>query len=120
MVKDAPKIYEVLPEFLEFTKDSILVAHNAKFDVSFIKHFADEQKLEFKPSVMDTLTIARELYPTFENHKLGTIAQNLGVELEGAHRAINDTRATAKVFVLMLEEAKKTWGRSNWVYVYKY
>lgn len=107
MVKDAPKIYEVLPEFLEFTKDSILVAHNAKFDVSFIKHFADEQKLEFKPSVMDTLTIARELYPTFENHKLGTIAQNLGVELEGAHRAINDTRATAKVFVLMLEEAKK-------------
>lgn len=107
MVKDAPKIYEVLPEFLEFTKGCTLVAHNAKFDVSFIKYFADEQKLEFNPSVIDTLTIARELYPTLDNHKLGTIAENLGVSLEGAHRAINDTRATAKVMLVMFEDAKK-------------
>ena len=107
MVKDAPTIEEILPRFLEFTKDTILVAHNAKFDISFISHFAKELKLEFKPKVMDTLVIARELYTSVENHKLGTLAEFLGITLEGAHRAINDTRATAKVFLRMLEDAKK-------------
>ncbi|MDD3303937.1 MAG: PolC-type DNA polymerase III [Clostridia bacterium] len=107
MVKNAPTIDEILPTFLEFTKGSILVAHNARFDISFISHFAKEQKLEFKPKVMDTLTMARELYTSVENHKLGTIAEFLGISLEGAHRAINDTRATAKVFLKMLEDAKK-------------
>lgn len=107
MVKDAPTIEEILPKFLEFTKDTILVAHNAKFDISFISHFAKELKLEFKPKVMDTLVIARELYTSVENHKLGTLAEFLGITLEGAHRAINDTRATAKVFLRMLKDAKK-------------
>lgn len=107
MVKDSPTIEEVLPQFIEFTKDSILVAHNASFDVGFMAHFAAEQKLEFTPYVIDTLTIARENYTSVENHKLGTLAEFLGVELEGAHRAINDTRATAKVFVKMIENLKK-------------
>ena len=117
MVKDAPKIKEVLPQFLEFTKDCVLVAHNASFDVSFIKHFAKEYGYEFHPYVVDTLTIAREIYPTFENHKLGTIAENLGIDLEGAHRAINDTRATAKVFLRMLQDAKEK-GINERAYVY--
>lgn len=107
MVKDSPTIEEVLPQFIEFTKDSILVAHNASFDVGFMAHFAAEQKLEFNPYVIDTLTIARENYTSVENHKLGTLAEFLGVELEGAHRAINDTRATAKVFIKMIEDLKK-------------
>lgn len=107
MVKDSPTIEEVLPQFIEFTKDSILVAHNASFDVGFMSHFATEQKLEFNPYVIDTLTIARENYTSVENHKLGTLAEFLGVELEGAHRAINDTRATAKVFVKMIENLKE-------------
>ncbi len=106
MVKDAPKIDVVIKEFLEFTKDCILVAHNSKFDVSFIKYFAEVEKLEVKNTVIDTLTISRELYPTFENHKLGTIAQNLEISLEGAHRAINDVRATVQVFMKMIEDAK--------------
>ena len=108
LVKDAPTIKEVLPKFLDFIEGSILVAHNAKFDVGFIKYNAGELKLldRFKPIVMDTLTIARELYNQVENHKLGTLAEFLGVSLEGAHRAINDTRATVHVMLKMLEEAK--------------
>ena len=107
MVKDAPTIEEILPKFLDFISGSVLVAHNAKFDVGFIRHFANEQKIwdKMTPYVMDTLVIARELYPTFENHKLGTLAENLGVTLEGAHRAINDTRATVYVMLKMLEDA---------------
>ena len=109
MVKDADTIEVILPKFLEFCKDSVLVAHNAKFDTSFIKHFAKAQGiLEKVPKyTMDTLEIARELYPSFENHKLGTLAQNLDVELIDAHRAINDTRATVKVCLKMLEYAKE-------------
>ncbi len=117
MVEDAPTIETVLPKFLEFTKDSVLVAHNAKFDVGFISYFANEQKLEFSPKVIDTLTQARELYPTFENHKLGTIAENLGITLEGAHRAINDTRATVKVFLKMQEDSKNK-GIDEYGYMY--
>ena len=109
MVRDADTIEVILPKFLEFCKDSVLVAHNAKFDTSFIKHFAKAQDiLEKVPKyTMDTLEIARELYPSFENHKLGTLAQNLDVELIDAHRAINDTRATVKVCLKMLEYAKE-------------
>ena len=117
MVKDSPTIEEVLPQFIEFTKDSILVAHNSSFDVGFMAHFAAEQKLEFSPYVIDTLTIARENYTSVENHKLGTLAEFLGVELEGAHRAINDTRATAKVFIKMIEDLKK---KNLNVYEYAY
>ena len=106
MVINAPKIDVVLKEFLEFTKDTILVAHNSKFDMSFITYYANEQKLEVTNNVIDTLTISRELYPTFENHKLGTIAENLEVNLEGAHRAINDVRATVQVLLKMIEDAK--------------
>ncbi len=109
MVKDAPKISEVLPKFLDFIEGSILVAHNAKFDISFIKENVQVEKLEdrFKPIVMDTLMISREIYNHLENHKLGTIAESLGVSLEGAHRAINDTRATVEVMNIMLKHAKE-------------
>lgn len=117
MVADAPTIKEVLPKFLEFVGDSILVAHNARFDISFILHYAKELDLKVENNVIDTLTMARELYETFENHKLGTIAENLGIELEGAHRAINDTRATAKVFLKMQEDAKAK-GIGEYGYMY--
>ena len=72
MVKNAPKIEEVLPKFLEFIEGSILVAHNAKFDISFIKYNAKHLELEdkFNPVVMDTLMMAKELYNCFENNKL--------------------------------------------------
>lgn len=117
MVKEAPKLEEVLPQFLAFTEGCTLVAHNANFDVGFIKYFANEYHLEFKPSVIDTLTIGRELYTSVENYKLGTLAKYLNISLEGAHRAINDTRATAKVFLKMLEDAKAK-GIDETSYVY--
>ena len=107
MVKNERPIEEVLPEFLEFCKGAVMVAHNAKFDMSFINHFAEKEKLEKPKFAVDTLAIAREIFESYQNHKLGTIAENLGIELEGAHRAINDTRATAKVFVKMCEILKE-------------
>lgn len=107
MVADAPKIDQMIPEFLEFTKGCVLVAHNAHFDTRFIANKAEKLGLEFKPYVIDTLEMARELYNAVENYKLGTIVEYLGIELEGAHRAINDTRATAKMFIKMREACDK-------------
>ena len=103
MVKEAPKIEEALRGFLDFAKDTVIVAHNAKFDTSFINYFADKCGYEKPEFAIDTLAIAREMFEGYENHKLGTIAANLNIELENAHRAINDARATAKVFIKMSE-----------------
>ncbi|MBR6689174.1 MAG: PolC-type DNA polymerase III [Clostridia bacterium] len=103
MVKEAPKIEEALRGFLDFAKDTVIVAHNAKFDTSFINYYADKCGYEKPEFAIDTLAIAREMFEGYENHKLGTIAANLNIELENAHRAINDARATAKVFIKMCE-----------------
>lgn len=107
MVKDSETIREILPKFLEFCEGSIVVAHNAKFDLSFINYHSDEFKLEKPKYTIDTLSMARELFESYQNHKLGTVAENLGIELEDAHRAINDARATAKVFNKMCEIVKE-------------
>jgi len=107
MVADAPKMSEMIPEFLEFCKGCVLVAHNAHFDISFINNKAQKLGLEFKPYVIDTYEMSLELYNAVENHKLGTLTEYLGIELEGAHRAINDTRATAKMFIRMKEDCIK-------------
>ena len=103
MVKDAPKIEEGLKNFLDFANGCTIVAHNARFDTSFINYFAKQCGFEAPKHIIDTLAISREMFEGYENHKLGTIAENLGVELENAHRAINDARATAKVFIKMCE-----------------
>ena len=107
MVENAPKMDEVIPKFLEFTKGSVLVAHNAHFDIGFIAAKSKRLELEFKPYVIDTYEMSLELYNGVENHKLGTLVEYLGIPLEGAHRAINDTRATAKMFIRMKEDCDK-------------
>ena len=109
MVKDAPTIEEVLPKILDFFGDSILVAHNADFDINFLQYFVEKYGYQdrFNNLIIDTLMIAREIYYYLPNKKLGTIVEDLGIELEGAHRAINDTRATAKMFIRMQEDLNK-------------
>ena len=109
MVKDAPTIEEVFPKILDFFGDSILVAHNADFDINFLQFFAEKlgYSERFNNLIIDTLMIAREIYYYLPNKKLGTIVEDLGIELEGAHRAINDTRATAKMFIRMCEDLEK-------------
>jgi DNA polymerase III subunit alpha, Gram-positive type len=104
MVNDAPKICDVINKFVEFTKDTILVGHNIYFDLSFLIKAANDNKLEIKNKAIDTLTIAREIYESYKDHKLGTIAEYMNINLEGAHRAINDVRATVEVFNRMCKD----------------
>lgn len=82
MVADAPKIEEILGEFFEFCKDCILVAHNAAFDIGFIKKAAERHNFEFNFCYLDTLMLARCMYPELPNFKLDTLTKHLHVILE--------------------------------------
>ena len=107
MVKEAPTIETVLPEFLEFIGDSVLVAHNAGFDHGFIRQKAEEQGKKTDFTVVDTVGLARVLFPELAKYKLDNIAKKLKISLENHHRAVDDAGATAEIFekfVEMLEE----------------
>ena len=107
MVLDAPTIEVVLPQFLEFCEGSVMVAHNADFDVSFIKKKAEKLGLNFNPTYVDTVAMARYLLPNLNRFKLDTVAKAVGVNLDNHHRAVDDAACTAEIFVkfiFMLEE----------------
>ena len=107
MVKDAPTIEEVLPKALEFIGDSVLVAHNADFDIGFLKYNAGELGLKLGNTYIDTLRLAKDLFPEYKKYKLGIIAENLGIKVEVAHRALDDVDTTVKVFNVMLDMLKE-------------
>lgn len=99
MVEKERTIDQVLPEFLEFCKDSTLVAHNAEFDISHIRTNCENLGLNFNFPFIDTLYLARFLLPELKNHKLNTLAKHLNVRLINHHRAVDDAVATANVFI---------------------
>lgn len=109
MVINAPKIEDVLKDFFEFCGDAVLVAHNAGFDMSFIKE--NEKKILIKSvhTSLDTLGIARFLFPRNAKHTLDAVAKTMHIPLDNYHRAIDDAKATANIFLKMiplLEEKK--------------
>lgn len=102
MVKDAPKISSVIPDFMKFIEGAILVAHNAEFDVKFIKYFAGAEDYEVKNEVLDTMALARKYMPQLKNHKLNTIADYLGISFNH-HRALNDAYCTVDVLTELMK-----------------
>ncbi len=99
MVKDAPSINYVLPDFYKFCYGSTMVGHNVQFDIGFIYNVAKKFSYNFNNPLMDTMEMAHQKLPGLKNYKLGTIVDKLNIVLENAHRAINDATATAKVFI---------------------
>ena len=107
MVKDAETIDKVLPKVLEFVGDSVIVAHNADFDVGFLKYNAKQLGLSLDNTYLDTLRLAKDLFPDYKKYKLGIIAEKLGIEVIVAHRALDDVDTTVKVFRVMLDMLDK-------------
>ena len=107
MVIDAPKIETVLPEFMEYVGDAVLVAHNAGFDVGFIEENCRRLGMERKLTSVDTVALARVLLPTLSRYKLNIVAKTLGISLENHHRAVDDAGATAEIFVKFVEMLKE-------------
>ncbi len=107
MVIDSPMIEEILPQFLAFCEDAVLVAHNANFDMSFIIENAKRLDMEREFTYLDTLGLARMLFPSQNKHTLDAMAKILGVSLENHHRAVDDAEATAQIFVKLLAMLKE-------------
>ena len=103
MVMEAPDIETILPQFLEFVGDAVLVAHNASFDVSFIEQNCRYQDITPNFTSVDTVAMARILLPTLSKFKLNVVANALHISLENHHRAVDDAGATAEIFVKFVE-----------------
>ena len=102
MVANSPKISSVIPDFMKFIEDAVLVAHNSEFDVKFIKRFAGAEEYEVKNKVMDTLALARQYLPQLRKHDLHTVAEHFKIVFNH-HRALSDAYATAEVFTELMK-----------------
>ena len=107
MVKDAETIDKVMPKFLEFVGNDVLVAHNAGFDIGFLRYNAGNLGMKLENVYIDTLSLSRALFSDFKKHKLGIIAEKLGIQVDVAHRALDDVITLIKVFNVMIEKLKE-------------
>ncbi|MCX8129868.1 MAG: 3'-5' exonuclease [Clostridia bacterium] len=103
MVKDSPCIEDVMPKLIDFIGDLLIVAHNANFDMKFLKYHAEKCGYKVSNPSLDTLILSRKAFPSLTNHKLATVAQHVGIKDGGWHRAEFDTRATAEILLKCLE-----------------
>lgn len=110
MVKDADKIYDVLPRFLKFAGNNILVGHNAvNFDCKIVGHWADEYGIYIGNDVFDTLRFVRyrcEPFPCLKNNQLATLCDYFGIFSDTFHRAAADAEVTAKLYLALQENAR--------------
>ncbi len=112
MVKDAETIEKVFPKILDFIGDSVLVAHNADFDIPFLKYHGKLLGYELNNTYLDTLRLSKVLFPDFKKYKLGLIAEKLGIKVEVAHRALDDVDTTVKVFNIMMDMLKEKGAKT--------
>ncbi|WP_338952935.1 PolC-type DNA polymerase III [Fusobacterium nucleatum] len=107
-VANEPKIDKVIGKFVDFVGDAVLVAHNAPFDMGFIKRDIKKYlNIDYQCSVIDTLQMARDLFPDLKKYGLGDLNKTLGLALEKHHRAVDDSQATANMFIIFLEKYKE-------------
>ncbi len=111
VVSSAPRIEAVLPSFASFVEGTVVVAHNARFDIGFLRAAYERAgREEFRPPVLDTLAIARRLVrDEVPNCRLGTLAERFGFASQPSHRALDDARATCELLHLLIERAA-AWG----------
>ena len=102
MVAGMPTIKDVIKDFKDFIKDSILVAHNATFDIGFIREKMKLSNMKIDNAVLDTLELSRAVFPNLKNHKLNIVAKHLGVSLINHHRAVDDATATGEILIKIL------------------
>jgi DNA polymerase-3 subunit epsilon len=107
MLKGQPDISRVLPDFHQFSADTVLIGHNVAFDMTLLEMKQDQAGIKFENPVLDTLLLSKAIHPTHKNHTLEGIGQRLGIEIRGRHTALGDATATAGLFLKMLPLLKK-------------
>jgi DNA polymerase-3 subunit epsilon len=107
MVEDAPKFYEVAKKIVEITEDNIFVAHNARFDYSFIRQEFSMLGYNFRRRLLDTVSLSRKLLPGHKSYSLGNLCNDLGIKINDRHRASGDALATVRLLELLLEKDRE-------------
>ena len=108
MVAEAPKFYEVAKKIVEITAGRTFVAHNAGFDYSFIKEEFKRLGYDYRRKTMCTVKLGRKLLPGHRSYSLGNICSDLGITIDGRHRAAGDALATAKFFEILLSRTNQS------------
>ena len=112
MVKDAETIEKVIPKIIEFIGDSVLVAHNADFDIGYLKYNFEKYGYTLENTYIDTLRLAKAIFPDLKKYKLGLIADSLKIKVDVAHRALDDVKTLVEVFKVMIERTKEEKGKT--------
>jgi DNA polymerase-3 subunit epsilon len=110
MVEDAPRFYEIAKTIVELTEGRIFVAHNAKFDYSFIREEFKSLGFNYKRNLLDTVALSRKLFPGHRSYSLGNICKDLNININGRHRAEGDALATVKLFEMLIERDREVSG----------
>lgn len=105
MVTDAPKFYEIAKELVEMTSDCTIVGHNVQFDYSFIKSEFERLGYNYTRKTACTVKLSRKIIPGHQSYSLGKLCKELGIEINGRHRAAGDAYATVELFKLLQEQA---------------
>jgi DNA polymerase-3 subunit epsilon len=98
MVEDAPRFFEIAKTVVELTEGRTFVAHNARFDYSFIRQEFKSLGFNYKRNLLDTVALSRKLIPGHRSYSLGNICRDLEIVINGRHRAAGDALATVKLF----------------------
>ncbi len=107
MLENEPDEDIILPKFLKFFGNAVLVAHNANFDIGFIRQWAKFKNIQINNTVIDTVELSKLLFPNLSKYKLDIVAKHLGLSLENHHRAVDDAGCTAEIFIKCSEILKK-------------
>jgi DNA polymerase-3 subunit epsilon len=102
MVENAPRFYEIARKLIEITEGRTFVAHNARFDYSFIRQEYKSLGYNFKRSILDTVALSRKLLPGHSSYSLGNICKDLDISITGRHRAAGDALATVRLLELLI------------------
>lgn len=119
MVEDAPRFYDIARQIVELTEGRTFVAHNARFDYSFIREEFKSLGYNFRRNILDTVALSRKLLPGHKSYSLGNICNDLKILINGRHRASGDAHATVKLFEILMAHDREINGskavlRNRW------
>lgn len=107
MVTKAPKFYEIARKIVEITQDKIFVGHNVQFDYRFVQEEFKRLGYDYQRQTMCTVRLGRKFIPGHRSYSLGNICGELGISINGRHRAAGDAYATTKLFEIILEKKRQ-------------
>lgn len=107
MVRQSPKFYEIAKEIVEFTENCVFVAHNVNFDYSVLRHEFRSLGYDYRRSHLCTVSASRKIIPGHDSYSLGKLSKQLGIEIQGRHRAGGDALATVKLFDILIQDNEK-------------